>query len=95
MKAYLQHKNGANLDARETLKILGKKKYQYESYYEICLGYETVIQKKMDMETIKDFIRPKIEYIVEVCTQDHSNFYYYMLLTVLLLTENKISLKDA
>ena len=54
-----------------------------------------VIQKQMDMETIKDFIRPKIEYIVEVCTQDHSNFYYYMLLTVLLLTENKISLKDA
>ena len=95
MKAHLQHEDGGNLDAKETLKKLGKNKYQYGSYYDICLGYETVIKKQMEMVTIKDFIRPNREYLIDICSRDHANFYSYMLLTVLLITDRKISKAQA
>ena len=46
MKGHLQHADGGNLDAKETMKKLGKNKYQYGTFYDICLGYETVIKKQ-------------------------------------------------
>ena len=46
MKGYLQHADGGNLDAKETMRKLGKNKYQYGTFYDICLGYETVIKKQ-------------------------------------------------
>lgn len=95
MKGHLQHLDGGNLDAKETLKKLGKNKYQYGAYYDICLGYETVIKKQLEMVTVKDFIRPNREYLINVCSSDHYNFYCYMLLTVLLVTDKKISKEQA
>ena len=40
---------------------------------------------------VKDFIRPNREFLIGVCSNDHHNFYSYMLLTVLLITDKKIS----
>ena len=92
MKAHLQNQEGGNLDARETLKKLGKNKYQYASLYDICLIFKGLVKNQHDT---KDFIRGHKEYLLGICSHDHYNFYSYMLLTVLFITDKRISREQA
>lgn len=74
---------------------MGKKKFAYEHFYEICLGYETIMKKNLEMMVIKDFLRPNRQYCVSICKHESNNFYSYMLLIILLMTDHKINREQA
>ena len=39
LKAHLLHLDSRNGDAKEIFRKMGKKKFTYENFYEMCLGY--------------------------------------------------------
>lgn len=53
MKCHLHHLDGNNNEARETLRKLGKNKYLYENFYELCLNYEIFMRKSIDRTALK------------------------------------------
>lgn len=45
----------------------------------------------MDLTVLKDFIRPKREFVIRLCQEDPSMLYSYMAMMVLLVTDRKVT----
>ena len=52
-KAFLQHISGSSSEAKETLKLLGKNKDIYSTILELCINYESIMRKGVEMSILK------------------------------------------
>lgn len=91
MKAHLHHIEGNNNDSRESLRRLGKNRFLYENFYDLCLNYEAIMRKNVDRMVLKEFLRPNRQFCIDVCSSDPSNVFAYMMLTIIFLTDGRIT----
>lgn len=58
IKAYIQHLCGSSVEAKDSLKMLGKAKDIYSQILELCINYENLIRKGVEANILKEFLRP-------------------------------------
>jgi hypothetical protein len=90
-KAYLQHLGGSSSEAKETLKGLGKVKDVYSTVLELCINYESIMRKGVELPMLKEFLRPNREYCYKFCRDDPGATFGYMLLAIICLVDKKFT----
>ena len=57
----------------------------------MCITYEGLMRKGVELNVLKDFLRPNRQFCYKICRDDHNAAFAYMLLAIVLLADKKIS----
>ena len=90
-RAYLLHLGGSSSEGKELLKQLGKNKDIYSTILELCINYEGIIRKGVELQILKEFLRPNREFCYKLCREDHQATFGYMLLAIICLVDKKFT----
>ena len=68
-----------------------KNKDLYTQIFELCINYENIMRKGVELANLKEFLRPNREFCYKYCSEDPNATFGYMLLAIILLADKKFT----